>query len=52
MTLTTFITLNAVLAAALTYAIVVLLGSAITHDADAPSAWPAAEVTADERLAA
>lgn len=52
MTLTTFITLNAVLAATVSYAIVMLLGGAITRDAAAPAASSAAEAPEPDLLAA
>jgi hypothetical protein len=52
MTLTTFITLNAVLAATVSYAIVMLLGTAIRTDRVAPEAATASEPRELDRLAA
>jgi len=52
MTLTTIITLNAVLAATVTYAIVMLLGAAIGSDHTASRAGTAAEPRELDRLAA
>jgi len=52
MTLTTIITLNAVLAATVTYAIVMLLGAAVRADRVATGAASAAEPRELDRLAA
>jgi hypothetical protein len=52
MTLTTIITLNAVLAATVTYVIVMLLGAAIGSDRSASQAGTAAEPRELDRLAA
>ncbi len=52
MTLTTFITLNAVLAATVSYAIVMLLGTAIRTDRIASEAATAQEPRELDRLAA
>ena len=52
MTLTTIITLNAVLAATVTYAIVMLLGAAVRADRVSTGAATAAEPRELDRLAA
>ena len=52
MTLTTIITINAVLAATVSWAIVMLLGAAIRSDRVAPEAATAAAPRETDRLAA